>query len=300
MRRLKMTMKATAALLSVGLTMTAASAKEASPACESPESIRFSVTPSASAEVMRHLYAGLVKRIEATTGRHVMVVQPTSYAAVIEGLLNGNLDVASMGPASYIEAHQGDDRISPFATIERRSGPFQAQGAHYQALLVVLTARALTSVETLRGTRLTLTDPSSTSGALLPRKRFAARYGASVDDFFRTVAYSGSHAKSLQMLLHGETDAIFIASNHLEDAVADGTLAASQVRVLWRSEAIPFDPFVYRGQLCAALRGQIREAFFGDAAPAELQEILQPLNANQFVPANDAAYDNLRRVLHGE
>jgi phosphonate transport system substrate-binding protein len=283
-----------AALLLCGLST---GARAQGQKCETPPSIRFSTIPAGDLETDLRRYQPLFRRIEELTGKPVSVVRPSSYASVVEGLMSGSIDIARLGPATYVEAREGDERITAFATTERLKGEFQVKGPYYNALLVVLASSRHRDIDSLKGARLALTDPASTSGSRLPRQQFAPRLGVPLEKFFATLSFSGSHAKSVLALARGDVDAAFIASTQLEEAHVAGILPAGQVRVLWTSDPIPHDPFVYRGQLCEPLRRQIRAAFLDDQATRSLRALLDGFNAARFVAVDDSNYAGIRRLL---
>ncbi len=263
--------------------------------CENPHKLRFSMIPVGNVERDIRHHQPLFDRIEALTGRPVIVVRPSSYASVVEGLLSANIDIAKLGPAGYVQAKRGDSRITPFATQEKRGGTFQVTGSYYHAFLVTLEQSRLSSINSLKGKRLALTDPGSTSGSLLPREEFTLLIGMSLEKYFDAVIFSGSHAKSLDALLKGDVDAAFIASTQLDDALQEGKIKASQIQTLWKSEQIPFDPFVMRGQLCEPLKAQIRLAFLENAP--SLRPLLDEIEAIRYVPVDDSHYTSIRKVL---
>ena len=265
--------------------------------CELPERIRFAMIPFGDVETNLKRYQPLLKRIEKITGRQITVLRPGSYAAVVEGLLGGHIDIAELGPATYVDAKRDDEEITPFATIEKRAGAFMPGGGHYKAMLVVLASSPHRNIASLKGSRLALTDPASTSGSLLPRKQFVPLLGVPLEKYFAHISFTGSHSRSIQALDRGEIDAAFVSSAQLDEANASGKLAASKVRVLWASAAIPYDPFVYRGQLCETLRTQISSAFLGEAAAVSLRELLDGLNATRFVAVDDSHYAGIRSLF---
>jgi phosphonate transport system substrate-binding protein len=270
-------------------------APAASETCEMPVAIRFSLVPTGDVDKRIRLYRPLFDRIEALTGRPVQVLRPSSYASVVERLLGGQVDVATLGPATYVEASRQDPRITPFATAVLRKGTFIEEGDRYHSYLVTLAQAGFKRIEDLRGARLVLTDPGSTSGSLLPREEFAPRLGMPLEKYFAAVSFSGNHVKSIDQLLRADADAIFIASTQLEAALQEGKLTAGQVRILWQSSPITRDPFVYRGQLCAPLKKQLRAAFFDDQ-PA-LRTLLDALEASHFAPIDDSHYAGIRKLL---
>jgi len=265
--------------------------------CELPQSLRFSRIPVGNIENDSTRFKALFKRLEQLTGLPVVMVRANSYAAVVEGLLGGNVDIAELGPATYTEARNNDNQITPFATIERGAGIYQTKGSYYHALLVVLASKDYRDIAALKNTRLMLADPGSTSGSLLPRKQLTPGLGAPFEKYFSTVSFSGSHAKSIQALTQGKADTTFVSSVQLENAHLMNSLPASEVRILWKSDPIPYDPFVYRGQLCSSLRKQIREAFLGNAASTELRDLLVTMKADRFIATDDSQYAGIRKLL---
>ena len=265
--------------------------------CEMPSAIRYSMVPLRDLELDLRRHQPLFKRISELTGRPVEVVRATSYGSVVEGLLRGSVDIAELGPATYVEAKKSDERITVFATTEKRKGGYQIKGAYYQAMLVVLAKSAYRDLAGLKGTRLALADPASTSGSLLPRKQFSPLLQMPLEKYFASVSYSGSHANSSLALAKGEVDAAFISSSQLEEAHVSGKLRVNDVRILWASEPIPYDPIVYRGQLCEPLKKQIETAFVGEGAVTFLRDLLTSMNAERFVPIDDRMYAGIREVL---
>lgn len=265
--------------------------------CEQPPVIRFSLIPVGDIERRIKSYQPLFKRLEALTGRPVKVVRPGSYATVVEGLLAGSIDIAALGPATYAEAKRGDAQVTAFATIEKRGGTFQPAGPYYQSLLVTRADSRHADIAALRGAHLALTDPGSTSGSLFPREEFAPLLGMPLESYFGKLSYTGNHAKSVEALAAGTVDAAFISSTQVEEAHATGKLPGERIRVLWRSAPIPYDPFVFRGQLCEPLRRQIRAAFLDAAAEPQLRGLLREFKAARFIPIDDSQYAGIRKLL---
>lgn len=263
--------------------------------CENPHELRFSLIPVGDVTQHIKIHQPLFERIEALTGRPVIAVRPTSYASVVEGLLSANIDIAKLGPAGYVQAKKEDRRITPFATQEKRGGTYQTTGPYYHAFLVTLEQSHLSSIASLNGKRLALTDPGSTSGSLLPREEFTPHIGMPLEKYFGTVIFSGSHTKSIDALLKGEVDAAFIASTQLEDALQAGKFKPRQIQILWKSARIPFDPFVMRGQLCEPLKAQIAQAFLENAP--SLRPLLDEVESIRFVPVDDSHYTSIRKVM---
>ena len=113
--------------------------------------------------------------------------------------------------------------------------------------------------------------------------------------YFSRVGYSGNHEQSVRLVLSREVDAAFVASTSLALLIQDGAIKQSDIRILWQSQALPHDPFVYRGQLCADIRQKIQQVFFDTKNPS-VAAALDALHAEKFVPASDRDYQIIRDV----
>lgn len=285
------------ALLAVVVTQVLASPAWGQASCERPQRLRFSGIPQGSEQEQQEAMAPLLEALRDALKIPVEVVWPASYGAVIEGLIAGAVDVARLGPASYVTARKGDATITPFATIEQAEPNFAPGGAAatYYSLLITRQQGPYDSVASLRGKVLALADPDSTSGALIPRHLFARQHALSLPSYFSRIGYSGNHEQSVQAVVNGHADAAFVASTNLSRMISEGRVKRRDLRVLWRSAPIPFDPFVYRGQLCADIRNKIRAVFLDNAAP-RVAATLNALHGRRFVPARDSDYQIIRAL----
>lgn len=259
------------------------------------QSLRIAVIPKKGTELLRQEHQPLIDLLSIATGMPVEIVPASSYESVVDAIVSGGVDIAWLGPASYILAHQRDPRIEPFASLVVDDAYFTPAGRHYQALLLARTEVA-TDVNALRGKRVALTDPASTSGSVVPSVEFSARVGEPLTRFFGSVAYSGSHDKSLDALLDRKVDAAFVSSVRADAYLNSGRIGRDTLKVLWRSEPIYYDPFVFQGALCGPLKEKIRHAMLNDQN--SLSQFLRSQEASAIAPVSDADYAPLRRMMH--
>jgi phosphonate transport system substrate-binding protein len=283
-------------LVCLALELCAGHAKAAPGACDDPKPLRFSLVPRTDMAKLLEEYQPLVQLLERILDRKIAVIQPSSYGTVVEGLVAGTIDLASMGPASYSLAKNRDPSIMPFVTWTMQGGTFVKAGSHtYNSLLITRQDSDLKVIGDLKGRSLSLTDPASSSGAVIPREEFGRLIGKRLEDYFGRVIYSGSHDRSVESIRKGYSDAAFVASEHLDEVIRQGRIEARELRVLWQSDPIPHDPFVFRGKLCSPLKDKIRQAFLTDAP--EIRKLLENLKADRFVPVSDQDYSKLQEVL---
>ncbi|HEY4318874.1 MAG TPA: phosphate/phosphite/phosphonate ABC transporter substrate-binding protein [Herbaspirillum sp.] len=261
-------------------------------ACERPARLRFSFTPEAQLLEYPGMLQPLFKAL--SDALHIPVESMTlpSYGAVIEGLLSGSVDIAKLGPASYTSVHSSDESILPFATESTVPDLFGASPTSYYSLLIVRQKSGLT-IESLKGKKLALVDPDSTSGALIPFKLFSRRLGVPLPAYFSRIGYSGTHDQSVMSVMGREVDAAFVSSATLSSMIRGGRVKRDEMRVLWKSDQIPRDPFVYRGRLCADIRRKIQQVFFAAHNP-NVTAALTAMQSEKFVPVSDRDYRIIR------
>jgi phosphonate transport system substrate-binding protein len=263
--------------------------------CENPDSLTFAIIPTEETVAELELYKPVTDRMEAETGKKIQFFMPTSYASVVEGMLGKFVDVAVLGPYSYVIANEKDETIEVFATYAKRAGHLQQEGPGYAAALVTRKGSKFTDIDSLEGSVLGLVDPGSTSGNLFPRVVFSKNVGGDLDAYFGKVVYTGSHELSTVAVHNGKVDAAFVATHRFDNVVNKGEVALADFNVLWTSPPIPQDPFVYRNTLCEDLKASIRSTFLGLSMENEGEAaFLSNVKSNRFVAVSSADYDVIR------
>ncbi len=263
--------------------------------CSDPKPFRFAVIPKKNVQAQLSEYRPLIALMEQALGRRIELVRTSSYGAVIEGLLAGSIDLAELGPASYASAKTRDPGITAFASTTQPQGPYTDSSLYYRSILVVRQHKGLDSLAALRGASVSLIDPDSTSGALLPRDAMAQLTGMPLERYFGRVTFAGSHDRAIQAVQKGLVDAAFVASLRLDEALRQGSLHADELAVAWQSAPIPHDPFVYRGVLCPKLVSQLNKVFF--EKDAALQSMFRSLGIGGFVRVSDDNYRDIRDLF---
>jgi phosphonate transport system substrate-binding protein len=206
----------------------------------------------------------------------------TDYNGVIEALRAKKLDIALLGPFSYVLA-------TTVANVEAFAVPQTAkQGATYRAQIIARKDHNIGSLKDLAGKTFAFVDPSSTSGHLFP-KAALIKAGYDPDRYFSRVIYSGGHDASAIAVQNGKVDAAAIADALLETAYQRDMVKREEVIVIWTSEPIPGAPFAYRRDLPEDLKARVRAAIF------EIRDMPWGKSLiKRWEPTNDAAYDVVR------
>jgi phosphonate transport system substrate-binding protein len=288
-------MVAGAAAVAVTMTVGLATGSGALAAeCENPDSLTFAMIPTEESVAELQLYKPVTDRMAKLTGKKIEFFMPTSYASVVEGLLSKFVDVAVLGPYSYVIANEKDKDVEVFATYAKKPGYLQEEGPGYKGVLVSKKGSGLKTIADLKGKLVGLTDPGSTSGNLVPRVVFAKVIGMDIDKFFKKSVYTGSHELSTVAVHQGKVDAAFVASHRFDNVVAKGEVKLEDFNIIWSSPAVPQDPFVYRSPLCDDIKAKIRETFLGLKDEPSAKAFLANVKSNTFVTMTSADYDVIR------
>ena len=280
-----------AAIFSLGLSGQALAAP-----CENPDALTFAIIPTEESVAELQLYKPVTDRLAKMTGKKIQFFMPTSYASVVEGMLSGFVHVGVLGPYTYVIANAKDPNIEVFATYAKRPGYLQEEGPGYRGVLVTKKGTKFTTIESLKGSVLGLTDPGSTSGNLLPRVVFSETIGMDLDKYFGKVVYTGSHELSTVAVYQGRVDAAFVATHRFDNVVDKGEVKLDDFNVLWKSDPIPQDPFVYRNTLCADIKKNIEDTFLGLKDQPGAKKFLDNVKSNTFVRMTSGDYNIIRAL----
>ena len=146
----------------------------------------------------------------------------------------------------------------------------------------------------LRGTSWAYNEPGSQSGYHITRYHLA-RLGEAGGYFGRVIA-SGSHARSLEMVLAGEVDASAIDSTVLEWTLAHAPALGEGIRVIETLGPSPIPPLVVSGEGGLAVREKARAALLALPKTAEGRAILALGGLGRFAAIDDSDYDTIRTM----
>ena len=270
--------------------------------CKDPGQLVFSIIPTEETTQELDIYKPLLTALKEKTGKSIEFFMPTSYASVIEGMVNGWVHIGVHGPNSYVLAKEKDPNLEVFATYTKLKGHFQEEGPGYRAVLVVRADSDFDSIESLKGTIVGLADPASTSGNLMPRMVFGELIGTGpeLEQYFSKVVYTGGHDQSALAVKEGRVDDAFVATHRLDNVIDRGLAKTEDYRVLWQWGIIPQDPMVYRTDLCEPIKAAIRDAFLTLHENPDAKPFFDGIKSTKFVAMQDSDYDIIRKLVEAE
>lgn len=252
--------------------------------------LNVGLVPAEDPRVMVQENQALLDHLQRTLHMEVKPFVATDYNGVIEALRAKKLDIALLGPFSYVLA-AAVAQVDAFALPDT-----DRQGPTYRSVIVARKDHGIRTLQDLKGRTFAFVDPSSTSGHLFPKAALIDA-GYDPDTYFSRVIFSGGHDASAIAVQNGKVDAAAVAELLLEAAIDRGVVRGEDIVVVWRSIPIPGAPFAYRKDLPGDLKARIRASF------AEIHDM--PWGGRtvikRWLPTDDAAYDvvrNTARVLN--
>ena len=249
-----------------------------------PRALTIGLIPAEDSQAMIESSRQVLDALQQQLGMPVKPFVATDYNGVIEALRAKKLDVAYLGPFSYVLASSVAEVEAFSVAVTKKTG----QSA-YRSVILARKDSGLRSVAELKGRNFAFVDPSSASGHLFP-KAGLQQTGLDPETYFGRVVFSGSHDASILAVANKKVDAAAVADRIFNSAVAKGTVKQDDFVVLWSSRPIPESPMVWRKDLDPALKEKLAKAL------ANLKDVKWGDQGvlNGFQPTSDAAYDVVR------
>jgi phosphonate transport system substrate-binding protein len=268
---------ATASLLAI------ASSQAQTPASGCPAQMRFGILPT-DESTAKTRYTPLFSYLEKKIGSKLQYTIGADYAAIIIAMASKRLEVAWLGPESYIQATK-QAKMYPLVMSDNIT-----TGLGYYSSLYVRNDSSFKTIEDLKGKTLAFVDPNSTSGYLFPMVYFLKDLKLNPSDYFGQVIFAGNHNASMLSLITGKVDVAAIASGTVTNAINAKTIKDGELRTVWQSKLIPNSPITATDMISLECRSSIQKAFLDMRDP----EILKQLTSKRFVTVNDGTYDSVR------
>lgn len=248
--------------------------------------VRVGLIPSEDSRAMLESSAQLLAALQKNLGITVQGFVASDYNGVIEAMRSNHVDVAYLGPFSYVLGTTVA-AIEAFATAETA----KSSRSFYRSQIIARKDSGISDWKGLKGRTFAFVDPSSTSGHLFP-KAGLMKLGFDPEKDFGRVLFTGSHDANALAVANKRVDAATIADRILDAAVQKKLVDRADLQIVWESDPIPESPTCWRKNLPEELKANIKSAFLNirDITWADQGKL------NRFVETNDQAYDIIRET----
>jgi phosphate/phosphite/phosphonate ABC transporter binding protein len=234
----------------------------------------------------------VTQHLEKLTRRKWEAWVGASYEDNIEAFVSGKLDLAQFGGVTYVLLKEREPDAIP--CFQRDTDQ------KFQALFVVPAGSSVEKLTELKGKEVAFVDELSTAGFVIPAIELL---NAGVDPAKDVRAkFLHAHDEVLREVAEGNVDAGAVDARVKDLLSFQGKIDREKLKTIKTSAPFPDDVWVASPRLDAKLRKKIVDGFTSlDGARGNDGQVLAALEANQYIPADDATYDDLRakvKLLH--
>lgn len=245
--------------------------------------LRVGVIPALTQGSVKEGLDRLALHLEAELEKDVFLNVYADYAAVVAALGFGHVDLAYLGPRTYVIAqHRYGARAILTQLIDGE--PF------YHSYFIVPSDSTLSSIEELEGKQVAFADPSSTSGSLIP-KLALMELGIDPNRDLRAL-HTGAHDATALAVQNKHVDAGAIDSAYFNLLLRQGRIREEAFKIIWQSERLFQYPWVVPGDMDEDAVESIRAAFLSIDDPM----IFDAFGATGFTLADSEDYDVIYRA----
>jgi len=250
--------------------------------------LRMMFVPSGDAQVILKGGKEVGELLQKVTGLHFKTSVATSYAAVIEAMGAGKVDIGWLATFSYVLAHDKYG-VELLLVVQRFGSPF------YRGQIMVRADSGIKDLAGLMGKRFAFVDPASTSGHLYPKTLLLAQ-GFDPEQFFKKIVFVGSHNAVVLSIYKGEVDG---------GAAYDGSRAAvakmfpdvfDKINVIAYTKEIPNDTVSVRKGLSGDLKMRIRDGLKKVSKSPQGNKVLKKLYGISGFTDLDGLFDPVREA----
>jgi phosphonate transport system substrate-binding protein len=248
--------------------------------------LRVTAIPDEAPTELARKFAPLGRYLQQRLGVPVEWDPVTDYAAAVEALVNGKVDLAWFGGFTFVQANaRSGGRIIPL--VQR------AEDQDFRSVFITGAESGIHALADLKGRTFSFGSQSSTSGHLMPRS-FLLQAGIDPDRDFRRVSYSGAHDATIAAVAGGKVDAGAVNISVWNKFVAEGKVDPKQVKVFYTTPPFYDYNWSVNASMPPALRDKLRQAFL-DLTPEapEGKQILELQRASRFVPTRAENYQGI-------
>lgn len=257
----------------------------AGPFAHAAGTLRVSAIPDEAPTELLRKFTPLGSYLEQKLGMKVEFFPVNDYAAVVEALAAGKVDLAWLGGFTFVQARIRTGNAIP--VVQR------LEDERFTSVFIAGAGSGIRSVRDMKGRTFAFGSPSSTSGHLMPR-HFLAENGIVPERDFKRVAFSGAHDATVSFVASGRVDAGALNASVWSKLIEQGKVDASKVKLVWTTPPYFDYNWTVRGNLDPALVKKLTEAFLAlDPGNPAHKQILDLQRATRFVATRPENYKGI-------
>lgn len=249
------------------------------------DSLVIGIHPYLSQGELTERFTPLAKYVGNEIGRDIKIRVGSSYDEHIEYIGNNKIDIAYMGPASYINMTQQYGEKPVLARLEINGNPW------FQGCIVAQKNSGIKTIQDLKNKRIAYGDPNSTMSFIVPHYMLmmAGVYTSNSPKY----QFLGTHTNVALGVLSGDFDAGAIKPEVFNQYEDKGLIKIAVTPKI--SEHL----FVTRSMLSPELVDNIRHTLLSLHQSEEGRHALQSIkkSISRLVEASHGDYENLNTII---
>jgi phosphonate transport system substrate-binding protein len=243
---------------------------------EVPSTLRMSAIPDENPTELMRIYTPFAAYLQREIGVPVQFTPVVDYAATVEGLAAGKLDLVWFGGLTHVQARLRTNNTA-YAIAMRE------EDLRFRSVFITNPQANVRSLEELKGKTFAFGSVGSTSGHTMPRY-FLLKAGIVPERHFSKFSYSGAHDATALWVQAGRVDAGALNISVWEKLVETKKVDTAQVFVFWTTPEYVDYNWTVRGDLDKGLVEKIKRAFLKlDRANPEHARLLDLHRATRYV-----------------
>ncbi|NHL82812.1 phosphate/phosphite/phosphonate ABC transporter substrate-binding protein [Lactobacillus helveticus] len=272
--------------------------KKSSSSTNEPKELNVEFVPSTQANKMEAKAKPLGMLLQKQLHIPVHVTVSTDFSGLVEAMSSKKVDVGFMPPYSYMLAHKRG--IADVLLQAERYGYDEPSGKmnhklmhKYRGMIVVKRGSKIKSWKDLKGKKIAIGDPSSSSGYVYPIAELYKK-GLNVTKESKLVNITSDDQRVISVL-NGDVDAAFVFSDARNIAAKDDKRAMTDVVPIYFTQWIPNDTISVRKDMPKKFRVKLAKAFKNIAKSKKGKQIIESIYSHYgYVDAKDSDFDGLR------
>lgn len=239
--------------------------------------IVLAFTPSQESSTISTQGAAIKGALEKATGLAWKVTTMTSYAAQVEGMCSGSVDVGFFAPLQ-MTLLLSKDCGSPVLAALRKDDTGQLSTT-YKSQILVKADSGINDLNGLKGKKFAFVDPLSASGFVFPTLTVKNKTGQDPKTFFSQTIFAGGHPQAALAVYQGTVDGAATFIDARDSLVSANPDIKTKTKVIDTAGPIPNDGVALRKGFPTDLGTTVTKALqdYGatDAGKSTLSKLFQ-------------------------
>jgi phosphonate transport system substrate-binding protein len=249
----------------------------------------------AEVKVKEEQRSKLKSYLEKETGLKIQINDYPDYNGVVEALNYNKLNMAFLGPLTYVIAHHKSGAKAIVAKTTKGKPYYYSyilthKDAPYNTLDDLLADKSKVSFA--------FGDPNSTSGSLIPGMELKKRgvYRGKEDSDFQKVIFTGAHDVTALSIQNKQVTAGAIDSAIFEKLIEKGTVKEDSFKKIWQSDKLFQYPFAVNKDTDQATIEKLQNAFVN----MKDKDLLDAFSADGWVKAEHKDYEAIEKAAEAD